>query len=308
MLTFLSVGLVTLANNHIRDFGNTGVDETIFHCLNNGIDTVGAGNSLQEAERIWYKDIKGQVLAIINMAENEFAHATPNRSGANPYDLITLISNIQEAKKKAKHIIIILHGGLEYLHYPSPASVRLLRFVAEQGVTAIIRHHPHYVQGYEVYKGVPIFYSLGNFLFDSKNGIKKGWFEGMLVTIEISPDNTCSFQIHPFEQCRDDQKMKLLKGETKDCFFKRLKTYSNTIQNQFELNLEWEKIIEERKLKYKSLLIFQSEFLMKVVRRLKLLKYFRPGIKKALQWENYIRCEAHREIFLDVIGHKEKYR
>jgi hypothetical protein len=304
MLNYLGIHLVCLANNHVRDYGNTGVKDTLFQCGKYGIDTVGAGNTLKEACQIYYRNIKGRLLAIINVAENELANATPKRAGANPYDLIALLTDINEAKQKASHIIIVMHGGLEYTHYPSPESIRLFRFLAEQGVTAIIRHHPHYVQGFEVWKGVPIFYSLGNLLFDTNDNSKPGWFEGMLVTVIISPDNTCQFEVHPFEQCRNKLWVQLLKGEKKQSFLAKLEKYSITIQKPLELKSEWDKVIEEKKSMFYGLLVFSNFFLLRLIRKFRLLKYFRPSFEHKLRWESYVRCEAHREVFLDILEQK----
>src|SRR5690625_730417 len=80
--------VVGLANNHILDFGAQGVNDTIKLCNQNGIPTVGAGANLEEAQRVFYTEIKGVVIALIAVAEHEFNIATPDSAGAAPIDEI----------------------------------------------------------------------------------------------------------------------------------------------------------------------------------------------------------------------------
>ena len=298
---FLGVNLVTLANNHVRDFGDQGVIDTLSLCKKHHIDTIGAGNNSQEARKIYYRCIKGRTLAVINVAENEFANASPNRAGANPLDLISLIADIRDAKSFAEHVLLIIHGGLEYVHYPSPQSVRVMRFLAEQGPTAIIRHHPHYVQGIEVWKGVPIFYSLGNFIFDTPDKTRSGWFEGILVALSINPADSCSYEVHPFEQCKNKPVIRLLEGTEKKSFLERLDRYSKVILDSEKHKQKWQAILNERRQVYLGMLTLPSHFLFRLFRKLKLIRYIKATKRKRLLWENYIRCEAHREVLLDIL-------
>jgi len=297
----LGANLVTLANNHIRDFGDDGIKDTIAACKSQGIDIVGADVSLAKAKQIYYRRTKGRTLAVINVAENEFAGATPTRGGANPLDLISLLSDIREARSHADHVVLIVHGGLEYIHYPSPESVRLLRFLSEQGLTAIIRHHPHYVQGYEVWKGVPIFYSLGNFLCDSLNKSRPGFFEGILVTLTIDDNDQCQFEIHPFEQCKGKSLVRMLEGTEKKLFMERLGQYSTVFEHPVMHRQIWAKILEQRKSSYFGQLVMPNYFLFRAFRKLRLLKHVKPSQRKKLLWENYLRCEAHREALIDIL-------
>jgi poly-gamma-glutamate synthesis protein (capsule biosynthesis protein) len=301
LLGELGVHLVTLANNHVRDFGVAGLIDTLNICATNGIDDVGAGLTLNEARRIYYRTIKGRTLAIINVAENEFASATPSRGGANPLYLISLLFDIREAKSIAEHVLLIIHGGLEYVHYPSPKSILLLRFLAEQGLTAIIRHHPHYVQGIEVWKGVPIFYSLGNFLYDSLNKGRAGWFEGILVTLSIDRADSCSYEVHPFEQCKNNSLIRMLEGAEKESSLERLDRYSKVILDPEKHEKKWHDILNERRQAYLGLLTLPSHFLFRLFRKLELLRYIKPSQRKRLLLENYLRCETHREALLDIL-------
>lgn len=297
----LRVDLVVMANNHILDFGEEGLTETLGVLRVAGIETVGAGLTHDEARRIHFRELKGRTLAVVNMAEREFSYARPGRCGANPFDLIAAVEAIREARKRADHVLLILHGGLESMNFPSPESVRLLRFLAEQGPTAIIRHHPHRVQGHEVWKGVPIFYSLGNFLFDWFTPVKdEGWYEGILVELAIDKEDQCSSVIHPFEQCKAEPGIKMLGGTSRDRFMGRYNEWSKTIGDDSALQKEWLGTVERRKNDYFGLLTLPHPLLMRVARRLGLLNYLRPSKSKRRILENCLRCDAHREVLLDV--------
>jgi len=82
-----------------RDFGEYGIKETLSLCAKHDIDVIGAGVSLPDAQKIYYRTIKQRCLAIINAAKNEFANATESRGGANPLNIITLLSYIRGSRK-----------------------------------------------------------------------------------------------------------------------------------------------------------------------------------------------------------------
>ena len=121
-ISYAGFNTATLANNHILDYGEEGCRDAIKTLENAGIETVGAGNNLSEAEKILYRHIAGQTLAIINCCEHEFSIAKENKAGANPLDPIKQFYAIKEAKKHAEFVLVIVHGGHEHYQLPSPRS------------------------------------------------------------------------------------------------------------------------------------------------------------------------------------------
>src|SRR5690606_32026141 len=99
ILKALNINLCTLANNHVLDYDEQGVLDTINFCKEHNIQTVGAGKNKEEASRTLYLETKAGKIAIINIAENEWASATDTSAGANGMDLIDDVKQIQEAKK-----------------------------------------------------------------------------------------------------------------------------------------------------------------------------------------------------------------
>ena len=181
---------VTMANNHILDYGTDGLNKSIECCKNVGLDVVGVGKNLQEAERTLYFDKAGKKLAIINCCEHEFSIATDTTGGANPLNPIRQYYCIQEAKKNADFVLVIVHGGHEHYQLPSPRMQETYRFFVDAGADAVVNHHQHCYSGYEVYNGKPVFYGLGNFCFDKEGTSSKMWVEGYMVEIDFNKNIT----------------------------------------------------------------------------------------------------------------------
>ena len=302
LLTYIRVTGVTLANNHIRDYGDDGVIDTLDNCCNNGIKVVGAGMTLELARQPLHIMAKGRSVAFINVAEQEFSIASFNRAGANPLDLIDLLRDLGQARSLADHIVVIVHGGLEMTHVPSPQSIKTLRFLAEQGVTAVIRHHSHYVQGFEVWQGVPIFYGLGNMLFDLDNHMDSGWYQGLLVKLHISSKNECSIELYPITQCQQSLSVELLGGDAREQALNNIHEYNTLLADDIAHSRAWREVLKPMRANYFSNLLIPSYTLRRIVRRLGLMKYFKPGVVFARYLENILRCDTHREVLLDILS------
>jgi len=111
---------VCLSNNHIRDYDDQGVVDTIDTCHKNNIKTVGAGKNLSEAKLPLHLNIKGKQISILNYSEKEFNIADNGKAGANPFDLIDAYNDVKREREKNDYVIVVYHGGLEYHHIPYP--------------------------------------------------------------------------------------------------------------------------------------------------------------------------------------------
>jgi len=304
VLKVLNTNLVTLANNHIYDYGDKGLSDTLELCKNHGIDTVGAGLNLDAAKQIFFKEFGAVSIAIVNIAENEWCNANETRGGANPMEFIANTRSIIEAKKLADIVILIVHGGHEYYHFPSPRMVDQYRFYAESGASIIVGHHAHFISGYEIYNGAPIFYGLGNFLFDSDTDSKE-WFEGLLLNLHINGKKEINWKLEPFTQRNGSIKVKLLEGKEKADIEKRLENINSIIADKEKLKKEFDLLVDKKRKEVLSM-VSTSYFLK--------YKYFRSAIRK-LGMEflflrrdqlkailNHSRCEAHRDITFEVLN------
>lgn len=267
---------VTLANNHFLDFGIEGVKNTIEACKAEGIDYVGGGFNLSDAAKTLYVVINGEQIAIINCCEHEFSIATESSAGSNPLNLIQQFYAIQQAKKKAKYVFVIVHGGVEHFWLPSPRMKDTYRFFIDAGADAVINHHQHCYSGYEIYNKKPIFYGIGNFCFDG-NKENELWTTGFVVSLNISEDQI-DYELFPYRQCyQGNIGVHLL--TPKDCkiFYEKIKHYNGIIADDFLNKQEYIQWCRDKDYFYKLVLnplynrytkgLFDSSLCRKLFRR-----------------------------------------
>lgn len=298
--------LLTLANNHILDYGYTGLESTLETCDKAGLSHVGAGLNPKSARKFYKTTIRSHSVILLNFAENEFANVGNQSFGANPLDLINNQLDIQEAKKMADYVVVILHGGREHFPLPSPQFRKTLRYYADSGANAVLAHHTHCVSGYEVYKDVPIFYGLGNCLFNNLNGQNRPlWNTGLAVGLSIEKGGGIIFELHPFSQFQGNTVgLRLMLSEEKAEFLREQEALNSIISNEDELNVKWENYISQQRNHYVNNLLIGNSLLKKFINR-KLLPdsivYNKEYITTCI---NLIQCESHREILLGALRDK----
>ena len=296
LLKYLGFNMLTMANNHIMDYGNSALLNTIQKASVAGFDVVGVGNTLHEARAFKLIDIASNKIAILNACENEFSIATTNSMGANPLDLINLSYDIKSAKEAADFVILIIHGGIEHYQLPSPRMKRWYQFLIDQGVDAIFNHHQHCYSGYEVYKGKPIFYGLGNFCFDSSSDIKlrhKTYNYGYMVKLNLSA--SISFDIIPYEQCYNLPGVYLLTDLMYNEFINNISYLNSIIADERKLRDKFrEMAYKKRDFIYRGFYPFTGRIAYKLF-DVGLLPSFLN--KKRIQiLSSILRCESHNEI------------
>lgn len=295
----LNVDVVTLANNHILDYGSPGLKDTFSSLSEEKIDYIGAGKNFEEASQA-YSCIKNDVkVAILNFAENEWSTTFGAKPGASPLDIIENVKQIKKAKKNHDKVVCIIHGGHEYYSLPSPRMRKQYRFYVDNGADAIVGHHTHCISGYEVYKGSPIIYSLGNFLF-TKPSDSDLWYQGLLVKLFINKDDIINFELLPIEQQKGTYKVALVTDKRKkDEIIKGVNELSEIIKDDLELQIQWDRFVWSKKEKYQSFLSplsgLSGRYLRALVYRLRLAKII-SNQRQRLLMANLIRCEAHRDL------------
>ena len=158
---------LSLANNHINDFGPVAIAETIAALDMVGIAHSGAGRNDAEARRPAIVRANGKRFAFLAYTEKSWSVLRADSgAGAAVLEEPTVIADIETARKNADFVIVSIHWGEELQGAPRETDRQLARRILDAGADAIIGHHPHVLQGAEFYKGKPILYSLGNFIFD----------------------------------------------------------------------------------------------------------------------------------------------
>jgi poly-gamma-glutamate capsule biosynthesis protein CapA/YwtB (metallophosphatase superfamily) len=194
--------LLTLANNHIMDFGVDALQSTFKALESNGLKHAGAGMNESRARRPAFFDVKGRKVAILAYSITYPAEywARENKPGCASASGPEMKRDISSARAKGADLVIVcVHWGQEKktkLRYYQPT---LAHLAIDAGADAVIGHHPHIWQEVEVYRGKPIAYSLGNFCFGSfsssttMSGIlylsfdrENRWIGGKIVPVNVN--------------------------------------------------------------------------------------------------------------------------
>ena len=298
--------LVTLANNHINDYGAVGIKETIESLDAASIDFVGAGMNETRAKKIYYFNKEDQIIALLNFCENEWSTTTNELPGANPIDPIENSSSIKEAKAKADFVIVIVHGGHEMYNLPSPRMKKLFRFYIDAGADVVINHHTHCVSGYEIYNNAPIFYSLGNFLFDNKNYRNSNWNNGLGILLNIENKVLKDFDILFLEQCNERPQVHLVDEQTKGSLHSEIQKLNEIIQDDELLKKSFEGWVKKQSKLYNTYIEPHKNRYIYFLQNRKLFpSFWTPRKRKYLL--NLIRCESHKDILQSILENEDSH-
>lgn len=190
-LKSLGFNLFSVANNHLLDWGNEGYKKT----TNELNDCYFGAGTYDDAYKVKVQEINGLkigFLAVCYAARGgvfDDIYETEGLSCAYMNDL-KVNHIIIEAKKNLDYLFILPHAGIEYTDAPIPELIARYKDYIDYGADGVIASHPHCPQGWEVYKDKPIFYSLGNFFFNSKNSsdyVAKcpHWYKGLCVKLKL---------------------------------------------------------------------------------------------------------------------------
>ena len=195
--------ILTLANNHIMDFGEPALLETLHYLDSNGIRFVGAGQTLAAARKKSVLQVKGAKVAFLAYSVTlpvEF-HATVEHAGTSPGYPHYFREDISEAKDSSDYVIVSFHWGIEGAEMPHRLQVAAARAAIDAGANVVLGHHPHVLQGIERYKKGVIFYSLGNFAFGSlspssdRSIIARITLDDGIKAVEIIPLNVLNSEV-----------------------------------------------------------------------------------------------------------------
>lgn len=161
---------VSLANNHSFDYGTKAFDQMLDLFDSRGLRYFGAGRNIKSAHQPAIFEVKGKRVAILGYSEffPRSFEALDDRSGIAWSEDDYVVYDIKQAKEKyqADYVIVFPHWGIEHEKIASTRQVNLAHLMIDSGADAVIGGHPHVTQNVETYKNKPIFYSLGNFVFN----------------------------------------------------------------------------------------------------------------------------------------------
>lgn len=181
------VDVVSLANNHTLDYGVDALRDTFDHLKSYNIAYTGAGNNEEEAFSAYYKEVKGKKIAIIGISRvlpevSWFARGdTPGIAHAYQYE--PMMTYVKKAAEQSDYLMVMIHWNRERQDYPESYAREMGKAFIDAGASAVIGSHSHSLMGIEEYKGYPIFYSLGNFIFTDSASPKGS--ETMIVQVTL---------------------------------------------------------------------------------------------------------------------------
>ena len=183
ILLDLGIDIVSLANNHSLDFGQDALQDTFVTLDEAGILYAGAGDSKERAEELQVIEVNGKKFGflaatrVIPVAGWDVRNKQPGLF--TTYDDTRLVERIRESKEECDFLAVYVHWGIEREEYPEEYQNVIAKHCVEAGADVIIGAHPHVLQGIEFIEGKPIFYSLGNYIFN--NSILKKYWRGIYV-------------------------------------------------------------------------------------------------------------------------------
>lgn len=182
------IEIVNLANNHIFDYGEEGLFDTISYLDSLGVHHIGAGRNASEAREPVIMRLKGRRVAFLGYyGGGEAPMARRHVPGVASRDLRVIRYDIQKLKERdsVNFIVVSLHWGTEKATIPDSDQTDFARRIIDAGADAVIGHHPHVLQGIERYKNGVIAYSLGNFVF---GGNSRNKYDTAVFEIRITKD------------------------------------------------------------------------------------------------------------------------
>ena len=224
----MGVDIVSLANNHAYDYGEEALLDTLQVLKGGGIHYVGAGVDIDEAARPFYYVVNDMKIAFVSATQIErndnpdTKEATADTPGVfRCWNEEKLLQTVKETKENSDFVIVYIHWGTENEEEIDWAQDKQAKELVDAGADLIVGDHPHILQEVDIIEGVPVFYSLGNFWFNSRTmdtGLLK-------VTISEKKLQSCQFIPCLQENCKTVQ----LTGEEKERVLDIMRTMSENV-------------------------------------------------------------------------------
>jgi poly-gamma-glutamate capsule biosynthesis protein CapA/YwtB (metallophosphatase superfamily) len=193
--------VMSVATNHIKNCGVTSCgDQAFYETLDNlrrvGILPVGAGINDTEAMQPVVVTLHGVRFGIVSLGQIEQnAFAGENSPGIAVLDEANLRTAIAAAREVSNVVIVMPHWGPEYTHTPNPSQLALAQVAVDAGADLVVGNHTHYIQAFGTVEGVPVFYGLGNFVFDQTQERERQ--QSLILRVYFQGTEYLGFEIFP---------------------------------------------------------------------------------------------------------------
>ncbi|MGE8017467.1 CapA family protein [Peribacillus frigoritolerans] len=283
--------VVSLANNHMMDYEEQGLLDTIDEFKSADMHYVGVGSNTAEAKNsIDYADVNGVRVATLGFTDvyGKDAVSKSNKAGilnSNPDLLFEMIGKARDAKQgNADLVVVNMHWGQEYSTSTTDRQKDLAKAIIDAGADIIIGHHPHVLQSFDVYKDGIIFYSLGNFIFD------QGWTrtkDSAMVQYHLANDGKATIDVVPL-QIEEATPRPATSSIDKSRVYRQLtKETSDKVQwskkeDRIEITLDHKKVIDhkaQREQEEKAAMEKKAALEKKAAQEKKAVQAKQPGIQ-----------------------------
>lgn len=264
VLKRIKADIWNLANNHTMDMGDYGLKSTLELANQNDAFVLGAGINLNDASKpIFFDEAGGVGIFSVGYAPDCVPATNENMGVFSMEEHLLIKKRIEEIKNKCRWCIVVAHGGEEFTNLPHPYTRERYMKYLDWGADIVVAHHPHVVMNYEIFNRKAIFYSLGNFIFDTdyqraQFNTEKGVIlklllnendfhiesQGLLIDREIEKISDCEVP-DIFTDINEEEYKKLLPLSAKafvKAEIKRKKFLHPEIYNEFSKN-DWEKYL-----------------------------------------------------------------
>ena len=284
--------LLTIANNHIMDHGQQGLESTLKVLKESNIDYIGSGNDIYEAQNpyVFSKDCK--TVGVYACCEHEFSIADEDKPGANPFDPLESLDHISALKSKCDYVIVLYHGGKEHYRYPSPLLQKVCRKMCDKGADLVVCQHSHCIGCEEKYNSSVIVYGQGNFLFDHSES--EFWKTSLLIDAEFGDE----MKINYVPLCKNGNGVRMATEEESTEIINAFNNRGEQIKVKGFIEEEYARFAEKMSNSYINALR-NNGLIYKIIYKLSLGKYKQKYTEKnLLKMLNTFECEAHRELFI----------
>lgn len=229
-LKYAGFNLLSLANNHILDYYETGLFDTQKILSANNIAYAGVGKNLEEARKLTVIEKGGLEIGLLAYTDMAYVVykgdpklcflAGKNNSGVAPTKESYIKEDILKAKGSVDLLIVSFHWGVENSFDTTKKQIDFAHYLLDNGVDMILGHHPHRTQGVEIYKGKPIFYSLGNFIFDQNPPEN---MQGFIMKMEFKEKKLSGLSAIPYKILNKCQIVPQIGVDATEMFIREIK-------------------------------------------------------------------------------------
>lgn len=302
VLAAAGIKLFSLANNHILDYGEEALLDTVTYIEEHCMKSFGAGRNIAEARKPILLEKKGWRIGCVSFAEHEFNLATETSAGANPFDPYCSLADVRKLKSQCDYLIVLYHGGIENYAYPSPLLQKKCHALAEAGANLVLCQHSHCIGTLETYHGTDILYGQGNAVFGQIEG-DEAWNTGLLAELHLSEEaHSVSYRLmkagkHGIsfaEEADGERRLAALYSE------------SEKLCDPVFIREKWDEFCRYNAKWYLPMLLCWGRVRNKLNRMTnnRLIDLF-TNQKKRRVVMNLIHCDAHREVIQTILENEQ---